>query len=60
MCVCVCVCVCLYVYMCVYVCTNVCKLIAHIHSTEADTGLVRTVEDREVHVSKTECNLQGD
>ena len=54
-------CECVCVYMCVYVCTNVCKLIAHIHSTEhmiIQKELCKT--ERYVHVSKTECNIQGD
>ena len=57
MCVCVCVCVCAYMYV------HVCKLIAHIHSTEVDKVIIRKElwkTERYVHVSKTECNIQGD
>ena len=59
-----CVCVCVCVYVCIYTFVHiVCKLITHIHSIEADTEIIRKElwkTERYVHVSKTECNIQGD
>ena len=51
----------LYMYVCVCICVR--GLITHIHSTEVDKVIIQKEMwkiERYVHVSKTECNIQGD